>query len=320
MTKPFLNLIGIQSINGPSKTSEQVLNIYETFFSRIREIKGANPITRILRYNSVDASGSDFVFIGLEVESIVQIPVGMISWSINNTIWKINENENVHENKIDLYFVQNGSDSAGKCAIFDFSIKDNFNSNTSRFKNFILTANAYTSTEKTIEDSDHVNLVKYDLSWPLRFTQFAGWVKNHLQLPPTSRLEHYGSTAVPGMVAKPVIDILLEVPSFNDARYIINRLNETTWEYWWYGDHMVFVKREKFMGKRSIHMHVAPQDHQIWDGLLFRDYLRTHHDTAIKYANLKQKLANVHKTDRERYTLSKSDFIRSILQKQPKTN
>jgi GrpB-like predicted nucleotidyltransferase (UPF0157 family) len=311
MAKQLLNLIGIQSFYKSSTINEQILKFYESFFTRIREISGTKRITRIIRYNSVDSSGNEYVFIGLEVAEIIQIPDGMISWSIDNKIWKINENGVFHEYAIDLQWIQNVPDKAN--AIFDFSIKNNLSSSKNSFQDFILTANNYICKDIIVEDNDQPNLVEYDISWPEQFAQFSIWLRNHLQLPSTSRLEHYGSTAVPGMVAKPVIDILLEVPSFTDARYIINELNEPTWEYWWYEDHMMFIKRDKFMGKRSFHLHVAPKDHKIWDCLLFRDYLRTHNSAAIEYSNLKKHIVKLHKTDRERYTLAKSDFITSIV-------
>jgi GrpB-like predicted nucleotidyltransferase (UPF0157 family) len=58
---------------------------------------------------------------------------------------------------------------------------------------------------------------------------------------------------------------------------------------------------------------MAPAGHRIWEGLVFRDYLRTHPDDASRYASLKHELAKRYKADRERYTIVKGDFVRDIM-------
>jgi hypothetical protein len=64
------------------------------------------------------------------------------------------------------------------------------------------------------------------------------------------------------MPAKPVIDILDEVPSFLEARRsLIPASNKPDSEYWWYNDHRLFILREAPMGERKFHVHVAPRGH-----------------------------------------------------------
>jgi GrpB-like predicted nucleotidyltransferase (UPF0157 family) len=116
---------------------------------------------------------------------------------------------------------------------------------------------------------------------------------------------------VPGIPAKPIIDILVEIPSFAEAKErALPLLNDVSWEYWWYDNHMVFFKRETPMGKRTHHVHMAPQRHEVWAGLVFRDYIRSHPEAAARYSELKRRLAVEHRADREGYTDAKSAFVR----------
>ncbi len=78
---------------------------------------------------------------------------------------------------------------------------------------------------------------------------------------------------------------------------------------------MTFVKRDSFQGRRTYHIHMAPKGHELWDAIIFRDYLRTHPIEASRYAELKYGLAAVHENDRERYTLAKTDFVEETLGK-----
>ncbi len=176
---------------------------------------------------------------------------------------------------------------------------------------FILSANAYYESGKIL--NDEVALVEYDRQWPAQYEEIAGWLRHTLPPELVLRVEHYGSTAIPGIPAKPVIDILLEVPSFAEARrQLIPAFNRPDSEYWWYHDHMVFIVRDRPMGVRKYHLHVAPAGHPVWDGLAFRDYLRSHPTAAERYAALKRKLASQHLADREAYTDSKAQFVREI--------
>jgi GrpB-like predicted nucleotidyltransferase (UPF0157 family) len=60
---------------------------------------------------------------------------------------------------------------------------------------------------------------------------------------------------------------------------------------------------------------MAPKGHEVWNALAFRDYLKAHPDDASRYANLKHKLAAEYKTDRERYTQAKTEFVNKITAK-----
>ena len=142
------------------------------------------------------------------------------------------------------------------------------------------------------------------------------WLRREVGPEIALRIEHYGSTAVPGMPAKPVVDILVEVPSFRKVKERALRCtNDETWEYWWYSDHMVFFKRKKLMGERLYHIHIAPAGHVVWNAIAFRDYLKAHSEEAERYVALKRKLAVSYAQDREGYTEAKTEYVKEITAK-----
>ena len=137
------------------------------------------------------------------------------------------------------------------------------------------------------------------------------------------RIEHFGSTAVPGLMAKPIVDILVEVSSLAEKRKRIAPILEAQgYEYFWrpsFGDNIPpfyawFIKRDR-NGNRTHHIHMVKTHFEHWDRLLFRDYLIEHPDIAQKHGNLKMKLSVAHHNDRVAYTQAKSDFIRRVTEK-----
>ncbi|MDD5695131.1 MAG: GrpB family protein [Bacteroidales bacterium] len=130
------------------------------------------------------------------------------------------------------------------------------------------------------------------------------------------RIEHIGSTAVPGLKAKPTIDILLEVGRCLDNELIINKLKKLEYHCQYKSEnpppHLMFMKgysEEGFTGQ-TYHIHVRYAGD--WDELYFRDYLRRHHETAYEYGQLKLRLAEKYRNDREEYTEQKTEFIKHI--------
>ncbi len=172
--------------------------------------------------------------------------------------------------------------------------------------------------------SEEVTIVPYDFAWPELFRQEA----EHLRacLPPRliRRIEHFGSTAVPGLAAKPIIDILVEVTSLRAARVeIAPILQAQGYDYFWrptIGDEIppwyaFFIKRDQ-SGTRTHHLHMItrrPAFQAHWERLMFRDYLISHPDVAQEYGVLKKTLASSHPNDRLAYTLGKTDFILRIM-------
>ncbi len=133
-------------------------------------------------------------------------------------------------------------------------------------------------------------------------------------------LEHFGSTAIPGLAAKPIIDILVAVRSLAVARAtFVEPLRTLGYVFWAENpktDRLFFVKGMPPYGeRRTHHVHVAEPTAEPWLRLPFRDYLRAHRQEAQRYERLKRELALRHRTDREAYTDAKSAYVDEVLAK-----
>jgi len=312
-----MQIIGAQQVMVLDSDSENLIKFYGPLFDRLKkEVKNTGPLTRYVGYQSTIDGKEHLCFIGIEVDSIEDIPQGMVAWDLSDdarTIWVSKNGRDVItlQEKISWQWIDSSPDSYGKCT-GEFSLL----SQTSGYRNFWLSANAYVGLQEKDVSSDEIYLVDYDPSWPQQFDEIAGWLRDGLGAEIALRIEHYGSTAIAGMSAKPIIDVLVEIPSFAEAKQrAFSLLNRHQWEYWWYSDHMIFIKRDKLMGRRTHHIHMATPSHKLWDGITFRDYLRTHKEDALRYAALKHDLAASLRDDRERYTQAKTMFVNEILSK-----
>jgi GrpB-like predicted nucleotidyltransferase (UPF0157 family) len=156
-----------------------------------------------------------------------------------------------------------------------------------------------------------VEVVDYDPAWPAQFRQEEAAIKRVLGSQVVA-LEHGGSTSVPGLAAKPIIDMWAALRSplrQEDVKAMAavgyDYLGESALP-----DQDFFVKSEP----RIYHLHCYPAGHPEWDRhLAFRDWLRAHPDAAAAYASLKRELAARFPADALAYTEAKSDFIESAL-------
>jgi GrpB-like predicted nucleotidyltransferase (UPF0157 family) len=122
---------------------------------------------------------------------------------------------------------------------------------------------------------------------------------------------------VPGLAAKPIIDMLVEVTSLEAVRDRVAPILEARgYQFFWRPSaagetdiaYAWFIRRDA-AGRRTHHVHMLEKDSKDWERLLFRDYLIDHPATAAKYAALKMRLAAEHPGDRRAYARAKSDFI-----------
>jgi GrpB-like predicted nucleotidyltransferase (UPF0157 family) len=157
-----------------------------------------------------------------------------------------------------------------------------------------------------------VRLVPYDALWPREFEAEADRLIRACDDLPL-RLEHIGSTAVPGLFAKPIIDILAGVPPRESRAPYIAALVAIGYEH--LGAYGVPGRNYFRRGTpRSHHIHLVSWSSQLWrDHLAFRDYLRAHPDVAQEYAVLKRELAAAFPDDGRKYSEEKRPFIRSVL-------
>jgi GrpB-like predicted nucleotidyltransferase (UPF0157 family) len=160
-----------------------------------------------------------------------------------------------------------------------------------------------------------VEIAQYDPTWPMRFAQLGSELRDALGTT-ALRIDHIGSTAVPGLAAKPIIDMQVSVAAFQplDAyRLPLERLG-----YIFRSDNPERTKRyfREAPGTPRRHIHVRRAGSWAEQfALLFRDYLRTHEEEARRYESLKYQLAASYQEDRHGYTDAKAPFIWEIMAK-----
>jgi GrpB-like predicted nucleotidyltransferase (UPF0157 family) len=166
---------------------------------------------------------------------------------------------------------------------------------------------------------DEVVVVEYTPQWKMLFEQESALLRNVLDRDLVTRIEHFGSTAVPGLAAKPIIDLLVGVCSLARAKNVaILQLKSLGYAYWFDNPdpyRMFFVKGLPPNSPRTHHIHMVAPDSILWERLAFRDYLCNHPDEAARYAQLKYYLAQSYLSDREAYTTGKKAYIESVMQK-----
>lgn len=168
---------------------------------------------------------------------------------------------------------------------------------------------------------DAVIVVPYDTSWPKRAEQEIQLIKEAFQGQDwLLGIEHVGSTAIPGLAAKPIIDLYLGARSIKEAKAAIGILEALGYQFWHDNpnpEKMFFVKGMPPFGTgRTHHVHIVLFGSDYWLArLVFRDHLRMHPEEIDRYATLKYDLMQKHGQDREAYTDAKADYISSILRK-----
>lgn len=137
------------------------------------------------------------------------------------------------------------------------------------------------------------------------------------------RIEHFGSTSIPNIKAKPYIDIIIEIDKdmlFDEG--IISKLGELGYTHFKVPEregidaYMSFGKGYNIKGENEqiFHIHMCPKDNYMWNQIDFRDYLIANPDRAKAYEKLKTELADKYVNDRGNYMLSKTDFIKETLE------
>jgi GrpB-like predicted nucleotidyltransferase (UPF0157 family) len=161
-----------------------------------------------------------------------------------------------------------------------------------------------------------IHLAPYDPAWPQRFEDEREALARVLRPWLAGPIEHIGSTAVPRLTAKPVIDIMAAVndlPSSLDARDAVASLG---YMYFPYRPDVMHWFCKPSPAQRTHHLHLIPAASPIWkDRLLFRDYLRAVPAAAEEYRRLKVALAERYRSDREAYTDAKEGFVQSIVER-----
>lgn len=164
---------------------------------------------------------------------------------------------------------------------------------------------------------DPIVIRTYDAAWATAFREQAQAIEDALPGWLTAPIEHIGSTAVPGLPAKPIIDMLAIIPDYDRFAAAVARLERIGWVH---APEPADRERRRWSlcfpdaAHRTHHLHVVEHDSDGWrDWLLFRDFLRTHPDAAARYAACKQRLAKADSDDRAAYRAGKAPLITELM-------
>jgi len=163
------------------------------------------------------------------------------------------------------------------------------------------------------DQGERVVIVDYDYQWPTAFEQEKALLAQALDHD-FVEIHHIGSTSVPGLAAKPIIDILVVVPRFAPLEEYRRRLEPLGYHHKFHLNEPVRLFFYNKGPQRTYHLHIV--EYGTWEHrrhLLFRDYLRTHPDIAQEYERLKRRLASKFADNRPVYTASKRGFVRAVI-------
>lgn len=166
-----------------------------------------------------------------------------------------------------------------------------------------------------------VKLVKYSPKWKQNFEREKKKIRKVFGSEALA-IEHVGSTSIPGILAKPIIDIAVIAPSLRKAKYHLKKLEELGYKI-----KVKDTKKERLFltkgpeKKRTHYLHIGGVGSGYAEGMIiFRDYLRKHKDIAKKYSELKTDLAKKYQDRRDIYGRKKHRLIEAIIKKAKKSN
>jgi GrpB-like predicted nucleotidyltransferase (UPF0157 family) len=155
-----------------------------------------------------------------------------------------------------------------------------------------------------------IAIVPYDPSWPAQFEREAAAITEVIGRWVSGGVHHVGSTAVPGLAAKPVIDIMAGVDDLEQTRGCIELLSGLSYCYAPYLAQTMHWFCKPSPSRRTHHLHLVPKrSKRFADVLAFRDYLRGNPSAAAEYEALKRRLAAEHTGDRDAYTEAKGELV-----------
>lgn len=169
--------------------------------------------------------------------------------------------------------------------------------------------------------AEPVWLSEWQTSWPAQAAAEVALLRTRWPQFFYGRIEHFGSTAIPGMPAKPIIDLLVEVADLEQIRDQAAPLMAAEgYQLFWRPkvkgeqeiDYLWFIKRNA-EGQRSHHLHMLTTDSEHWQKLIFCHYLQQHPLVAAEYALIKRQAAANFADDRQAYNLAKAHFIRQLM-------
>jgi GrpB-like predicted nucleotidyltransferase (UPF0157 family) len=165
-----------------------------------------------------------------------------------------------------------------------------------------------------VEIDEPLRVVPYDPRWPDRFAEESALLQEAIGPWIVGGIHHVGSTAVPGLDAKRIIDVLVGVRGLEESRDCFEPLAQLRYVYAPYLPDEMHWFCKPHPRHRTHHLHLIPTGSQRYrDELAFRDQLRGAPELAREYADLKHRLAARYERDREAYTEAKGEFVRRVL-------
>lgn len=159
-------------------------------------------------------------------------------------------------------------------------------------------------------------ICNYDPRWPLEYAKEKERVMAAIGQYVLA-MEHIGSTSVPGLASKPIIDLAAGVRQFSDTDLCIQPLRKIGYVYVPEFERELPGRRYFYLAageEHTHHLHMVEITSEFWKRhIFFREYLRAHPEQAQAYVQLKRELAARYGTDRPSYTSAKAEFIRHIL-------
>ena len=160
-----------------------------------------------------------------------------------------------------------------------------------------------------------VVIVEYDPAWPRLFEEERGNIER-ADKERLMRIEHVGSTVVPGLGAKPTIDIMAGLENLDAVARLVGPLRGIGYQYHGEQDVPGWHYFDKGIRPKRFHVHMVPVNGEFWEShLIFRDHLRLHPEVAAEYHALKLRLAREYGSDRMGYNAAKTEFIKSAVQR-----
>ena len=160
-----------------------------------------------------------------------------------------------------------------------------------------------------------ITLVEYNSDWPKVFEQEYGLLFQTLS-DSVTQIEHIGSTSVPGLLSKPIIDIMIGLADFSIADNLVPKI--VSLGYIYFSEFEDVMPNRRFFkklvdGTATHHIHMTEIDSKFWQRhLLFRNYLRSNPNAANEYAMLKKELSKQDWGDSNDFAEAKTEFIKNI--------
>jgi GrpB-like predicted nucleotidyltransferase (UPF0157 family) len=162
--------------------------------------------------------------------------------------------------------------------------------------------------------SEAVELVPYSDDWPRAFNTIAPIIAACFD-PPPLLLDHIGSSAVPGLPAKPILDIIVLVADMGEVALALAALERAGFEFRpeVSSAHRKFLRKLDLAGQRTHHLHIHDNANEVHRHVMFRDCLRNAPEVRAAYLAHKEDLATRFREDRGAYSRGKSDFIDQVI-------